>query len=60
MGFMSSFDLKISLTKKRLFVYLKSILIKLKVRSWSCEKKSRDVLRFILLSICRGIHVESI
>lgn len=57
---MSSFDLKISLTKKRLFVYLKSILIKLKERSWSCENKSRDVLRFILLSICRGIHVESI
>lgn len=58
--FMSSFDLKISLTKKRLFVYLKSFLIKLNVRSWSCEKKNSDVLRFILLSIYRGIHVESI
>lgn len=43
-----------------LFVYLKSILIKLNVRSWSCEEKGSDVLRFILLSIHRGIHFESI
>lgn len=57
---MSSFDLKISLTKIRSFVYLKSFLIKLNVRSWSCEKKGIDVLRYILLSICRGIHIESI
>lgn len=42
------------------FVYLKSFLIKLNVRSWSCEKKGIDVFRFILLSICWGIHFESI
>lgn len=42
------------------FVYLKSFLIKLNVRSWSCEKKGIDVLKFILLCICCGIHFKSI